>query len=271
MIWIKIALIAVSSFMGWLHAAMQYKWKDERTRKHKRLRKLVFPALWIMLALSMLVVWTDDKAASRREMNAHSEREEIKKQHDELVHQQKQERSKVLRAIATKVGHLIRFREEQFSVMAISAGHLELNSIADPSEDQIRKVFSKLQPTGKSMMCILPEKRMLNWLEFMDIYNRDTIKIIDDIYLFMPFLDSELAALLENLKGCNHFKYIALYANGSVPGNRDLGFAAGLFTEYQNKIKPVQEYYIETLRAHDNRTPARAVIPMPMAVKQESN
>lgn len=272
MIWIKIALVVASSLVGWLHAALQYKWSDGRTRVHKRLRWFVFPLLWLVLSLSLCVVWKDDKASSSREESAKHRFAELKKQHDELLQQRSQERKEVLKAVAPKVRRLLYLSDEQFSAMAIASKHLELGSITAPSEEQVRMVFADLNPRGESIMGVLPERRMLNWLEFMDNYNQKTIETISEIYVFMPFLDAEFATRLATLRECYHFKGIQLYASGGAPANTNLNYAAGMYTEYQNKLRPIRDYYVASLKAHDNGTATRAVIPMiPWQRKEKSN
>ncbi len=266
MTWLKIALLLTSSALSWLYAALEYKWTDGRTHQHKRLRRLLFPTLFLVLLFSLFVIWTDDKAASRRERQARQEREEIRKQHDRLIEKQEADRTTALRVVGPRVSQILTCSHDQFSAMAIAAGKLEMGGIIRPTDEQIREVLSELKPTGPSIRFSVQEKRRLNWLEYMEHYNIRTLILIDEVYQLMPFLDSELVALLGDLKDCYHFKEVQLLANGGTPANEDLQFV--LFAEYQRKIDALRDYSDIHLSAYCTTAPPFAVMPV---IREKTN
>gem|GEM_PF-1531993 len=173
--------------------------------------------------------------------------------------QRKQDQQYILSAAAPLVQHILSFSEEQFSIMAISAGEMELGSTKEPSAEQIFRVLSRLQPTGASNMHSINECRRLNWLEFMHQYNLKTIQRIDELYQYMQSLDPELVAALGELRNCYHFKEIQLLASRPPVGNHTLAFVP--FDEYQKKLARVRRYYVNNLKAYGGRTPHSGVIP----------
>lgn len=168
-------------------------------------------------------------------------------------------KTKVLEVVGPNVNSIIKIYHDQYSQMAIAAGKLKLD-IYDPSEEQIREVLSQLKPKDPSIMATVQEKRVLNWLEFMNQYNQHTIMLTNEIYQFMPFLDSELINILGELKDCYHFKEIQLLANTDIIGNEDLSFVP--FVEYKGKISKLETYYDNNLKGFGINKPAMAVIPM---------
>mgnify|MGYP003981341335 CR=1 FL=1 len=169
-------------------------------------------------------------------------------------------KTKVLEVVAPKVNSILKYFEEQYSIMAIAAKMIELGDVANPSDEQIKEVLSKLNPKASSIMASVQEKRKLNWLEFMNQYNQRTILLIDEIYKIMPFLDTELISLLGELQNCYHFKEIQLVAHTDFVKNENLSFVP--FTEYRNKINPIRKYYNENLEGFGINKPGMAIIPM---------
>ena len=74
---------------------------------------------------------------------------------------------KIYHTIGPKVQHIISFPEEQFSYMALSAKEIELSSNKNPTKEEIRLIFSKLNPSDKSPDYNINTRHHLNWLEFL--------------------------------------------------------------------------------------------------------
>ena len=154
--------------------------------------------------------------------------------------------------------------------MAIASGELALGSTKEPTAEQVLKVLSQLKPTGPSIMRSVNERRRLNWLEFMNQYNLKTIELVDELYQFVPYLDSQLVAALGELRDCYHFKEVQLLANGAPVSNETLAFIP--FAEYQSKLAKVRRYYIDNnLEAHGAKTPAMAAVPFIPQHRKASN
>jgi len=172
------------------------------------------------------------------------------------------DRSNVLRAIGPKVLHIITFSSDQFRSFAISANEISLQGESLPSEEQVRLVFSKLDPRGRSTVSSVQTGSTLNWLEYMCQYNTRTRDLVTFIYQFMPFLDPELVKILGELEDCDHFKEIELLANGPGAGNSNLEFSALGFRQYQKIVNELSEYFDKELVKHTKNTPAMAVQPI---------
>jgi hypothetical protein len=178
---------------------------------------------------------------------------------DDYRVQQERDQAKVLDVVAPNVELIINFFTEQFSTMAISGGKFGLKDIVNPSEAQIIEVLSQLDPKAPSRIVSVQEKRQLNWLEYINQYNQRTIILIDEIYKFMPYLDSELITLLGELKDCYHFKEIQLVAHTGV-GNKNLAFIPML--EYKRKLDKLKGYYEKNLKGIGVKKIPFAVMPI---------
>ena len=172
------------------------------------------------------------------------------------------DQTNLLRAIGPKTRHIISFAKEQFSSMAISAKEFPLQKENQPTEEQVRLVFSKLDPKAQSPVCSVQNGQFLNWLEYMYQYNAQTQSLIEYIYQFMPFLEPKLVRILGELEDCYHFKEIELLANGPGVGNNNLEFAAGAFSQYQRIINELNIYFDDNLKKYTKNTPAMAVQPI---------
>ncbi|MGL1932362.1 MAG: hypothetical protein OCC45_11480 [Desulfotalea sp.] len=191
--------------------------------------------------------------------NLQSSNKELHQKVDDYQKEQEHNQAKVLDVVAPNVELIISFFTEQFSTMAISGGKLGLQQVENPSREQMTEVLSQLDPKAQSIMASVQEKRHLNWLEYLNQYNQRTIILIDEIYKFMPFLDSELITLLGELKDCYHFKEIELVAQTGVE-NDNLAFIP-LF-EYKSKIDKLRDYYEDNLIGIGVKKIPFAVVPM---------
>ena len=168
---------------------------------------------------------------------------------------------KIYHTIGPKIQHIISFPEEQFSSMALSAKEMELSLKKNPTEEDIKVVFSKLSPSGKSADVDINTGYQLNWLQFLDQHNRKTLLAIRYIYQFTPFLEIEFINLLSELEECYYFKELQLYGGGSLPGNKTLEFEASEYFRYQQFVKDIEYYFNSHIKKYSKNTPAFAIQP----------
>lgn len=168
---------------------------------------------------------------------------------------------KIYHTIGPKIQHIVSFPEEQFSSMAHSANEIELSSKKNPTREDIKLVFSKLNPSERSTDIAINTGYHLNWLQYLDQYNQKTLIAIRYIYQFTPFLEIEFINLLSELEECYYFKEVQLYGGGSLPGNKTLEFEALEFFKYQQFVKDIEKYFNLHIKKYSKFTPAFAVQP----------
>ncbi len=165
----------------------------------------------------------------------------------------------IRRAVATQVGHIIYLSELQFSQMAIAARKIELRRTKSPSEEEVLSVFASLAPLGNSVLVSAQNNRTLNWLEFMEQYSLMTLNKIEEIQKYMPFLEPELVELLGRLSDCYHFKEVRV-TRAMPPGNQDLSYAAGFFSNYQSIVSEIREYFNRNLKSLSSSSPPMGMV-----------
>lgn len=126
----------------------------------------------------------------------------------------------------------------------IQALKKEVNStISDDylSKEQIEDVFKMIDPKNNAPLLLGQFGSYANWIQYMSYHKDRTQKLIQKIFIKMPFLDSKLVRLLAEIDDCTHFVVIESTLNLKF-GNNDMSAWAGSFYEYSIKCKELEEY-----------------------------
>lgn len=120
----------------------------------------------------------------------------------------------------------------------------EVNStISDDylSKEQIEDVFNMIDPKNNAPLLLGQFGSYANWIQYMSYHKDRTQKLIQKVFIKMPFLDSKLVQLLAEIDDCTHFRHIESTLNLKF-ANNNMSAWAGSFYEYSIKCKELEEY-----------------------------
>lgn len=120
----------------------------------------------------------------------------------------------------------------------------EINSTIEDdylSKEQIEDIFKAINPKNNAPLLLGQFGNYANWIQYMSYHKDRTQKLIQKIFIKMPFLDSKLVRLLAEIDDCNHFGVIESTLNLKF-GNNDMSAWASSFYEYSIKCKELEQY-----------------------------
>lgn len=106
---------------------------------------------------------------------------------------------------------------------------------------EIEEIFKAINPKNNAPLLLGQFGNYANWLQYMSYYKDRTQKLIQKIFIKMPFLDSKLVRLLAEIDDCSHFVIIESTLNLQF-GNNDMSAWASTFYEYSVKCKELDKY-----------------------------
>ncbi len=118
------------------------------------------------------------------------------------------------------------------------------------SEDLIKEIFSKINPSDNSPVVIFPTKGKHTWLDFLILFSNKSLDLIKDTYQFMPYLDKALLNLLYKIESSNFI--VNLKSFDSTPNYEyaDLTPFAKSFYNYSKIIDELDSYIEEKTKLY---------------------
>lgn len=118
------------------------------------------------------------------------------------------------------------------------------------SADDINRIFLTINPNQPAPLIISMPITYATWLQYFDFYRSDASAAIDKIFRKMPFLDTELVALLGKLEDSTHFMMVGSGV-GLPVRNTDMQAWASSFYDYVQICKEIRAYYQNKLASYE--------------------
>lgn len=109
------------------------------------------------------------------------------------------------------------------------------------TKNEIQTMFQSINPKNNAPLILGQLGKSANWIQYMAYHKERTQKLVQKIFVKMPFLDSELVRLLAEIDDCSHFGMIESTLNMQFK-NGNMSAWASTFYDYSVKCKELQKY-----------------------------
>lgn len=135
-----------------------------------------------------------------------------------VVHIKTQKDKEIIhKHIHIKIGAIISDSKILIKEMA-KASNYQLTSDY-PNEKELFNICSNIRLDSNGPMVIGKNNVQANWAQYLDFMKRRTEKHIQEIFLFMQYLDTYLISSLYSIQDSYYYKYIGFISSGMAPAD----------------------------------------------------
>jgi len=111
-----------------------------------------------------------------------------------------------------------------------------------PNEKELFEICSKIKLDSNGPMVIGKNNIQANWAQYLDYMKRRTEKHIQEIFLFMQYLDADFVSSLYSIQDNFYYKYIGFISSGIAPSNTILLGIHDQLKDFFDDVNKLEKY-----------------------------
>ncbi|OGU57029.1 MAG: hypothetical protein A2V66_05555 [Ignavibacteria bacterium RBG_13_36_8] len=119
--------------------------------------------------------------------------------------------------------------------------HYQLTS-EYPNKNELFEICSNIKLDSNGPMVIGKNNIKANWAQYLDFMKRRTEKHIQDIFIFMQYLDTYLVSSLYSIQDSFYLKYIGFISSGMISSNTILSGIHDQLKDFFDDVNKLEVY-----------------------------
>jgi len=115
-----------------------------------------------------------------------------------------------------------------------------------PNKSETEEICKRINPFSDAPLLISAKKNKANWIQYFDYYKNRAKENIRDIFILLPYLDSQYVKHIYAIQDCLYFRIIG-FIKGLQINNTDLTAFSGELLEYFGLINELEIYYNKSM------------------------